>query len=257
VLRDERAGESYGALTMTMEQLSALADCGRWVDQADKLLVNLGFDLIEPDRANGGRTSHLLSALRPLPTLKHFDPEEIAYWATEGGRGRAGKLDRDSRYPIDSTYAWGRITLTDRLGINNQFLSFGGALRAELTSAGVVVVDFSSHAPILRWSGHSQGLDPLTAEVGGFFARMKVPIDFVPGTEALVAAATPNTLYCAFVQYVNARLKRNRTLSEANRSLSDWSSRESLRMESVAADHWKAAQELRRHLGLIEAVARE
>jgi hypothetical protein len=242
---------------MTMEQLSALADCGRWVDQADNLLVNLGFDLIEPDRSNGAHTTHLLAALRSVPTLKHFDPEEIAYWATEANRGRAGKLDRDSRYPIDATYAWGRITLTDRLGVNNQFVSFGGALRAEVTSGGLVLIDFSSHAPILRWSGHSQGLDPLTAEVGAFFARMKVPIDFVPGTEALVAAATPNTLYCAFVQYARERMKRARSLSDANRSLADWTSRESQRMEAVAQDHWKAAQELRRHLGLIEAVARE
>jgi len=242
---------------MTMEQLSALADCGRWVDQADNLLVNLGFDLIEPDRSNGAHTTHLLAALRSVPTLKHFDPEEIAYWATEANRGRAGKLDRDSRYPIDATYAWGRITLTDRLGVNNQFVSFGGALRAEVTSGGLVLIDFSSHAPILRWSGHSQGLDPLTAEVGAFFARMKVPIDFVPGTEALVAAATPNTLYCAFVQYARERMKRARSLSDANRSLADWTSHESQRMEAVAPDHWKAAQELRRHLGLIEAVARE
>jgi hypothetical protein len=242
---------------MTMQQLAALADCGRWVDQADKLLVSLGFDLVEPDRSNGAATSHLLAALRPVPSLKHFDPEEIAYWATEANRGRAGKLDRDSRYPIDSTYAWGRITLTDRLGVNNQFLSFGGALRAEVTSAGLVLIDFSSHAPILRWSGHSQGLDPLTAEVGAFFARMKVPIDFVPGTEALVAAATPSTLYCAFVQYVNERWKRARSLSDANRTLADWSSHESVRMAAIDSDHWKAAQELRTHLGLIEAVARE
>jgi hypothetical protein len=242
---------------MTMEQLSALADCGRWVDQADKLLVNLGFDLIEPDRSNGAATTHLLAALRPVPTLKHFDPEEIAYWTTEASRGRAGKLDRDSHYPIDSTYAWGRITLTDRLGVNNQFVSFGGALRAEAAAGGVVLIDFSSHAPIFRWSGHSQGLDPLTAEVGAFFARMKVPIDFVPGTEALVAAATPSTLYCAFVQYANERRRKARSVSDANRELADWSASESVRLEAIAADHWKAAQELRRHLGLIEAVERE
>jgi hypothetical protein len=251
------AGESYGAITMTMEQLSALADSGRWVDQADKLLANLGFDLIEPDRSNGAETSHLLAALRPVPTLKHFDPEEIAYWVTEANRGRAGKLNRDSRYPIDSTYAWGRITLTDRLGVNNQFLSFGGALRAEVSAGAAVLIDFSSPAPILRWSGHSQGLDPLTAEVGAFFARMKVPIDFVPGTEALVAAATPSALYCAFVQYARERRKRARSVSDASRSLADWSSSESVRMEAVASDHWKAAQELSRHLGLIEAVARK
>jgi hypothetical protein len=94
--------------------------------------------------------------------------------------------------------------------------------------------------------------------VGGFFARMKVPIDFVPGTEALVAAATPSTLYCAFVQYVQDRAKRGgRSQSEPNRSLADWCSRESVHLQAVATDHWKAAQELRRHLGLIEVVARE
>src|ERR1035437_7084054 len=242
---------------MTMEEHSALADGGRWLDQATKLLTNLGFDLVESDRLSGAETSHLLASLRATPTLKHFDPEEIAYWTTEANRGRAAKLDRDSRFPIDSPYAWGRITLTDRLGVNNQFLSFGGALGAETTAEAVVVVDFSSHAPILRWSGHSQGLDPLTTEVGAFFARMKVPIDFVPGAEALVAAATPSTLYCAFVQYVSERWKRARSLSDANRTLADWSSHESVRMEAIATDHGKAAQELRRSLGLIEAVARE
>jgi hypothetical protein len=242
---------------MTIEERTALADSGRWVDQAAKLLANLGFDLVESDRSSGAETSHLLASLRATPTLKHFDPEEIAYWTTEANRGRAAKLDRDSRFPIDSPYAWGRITLTDRLGVNNQFLSFGGALRAETTAEAVVVVDFSSHAPILRWSGHSQGLDPLTTEVGAFFARMKVPIDFVPGAEALVAAATPRTLYCAFIQHARERLSQARGLRESNRWLAEWSSREGQHMEAANADHWKAALELRRNLGLIEPVARD
>jgi hypothetical protein len=106
---------------------------------------------------------------------------------------------------VVADYAWGRISLTDRLGVKNEFLSFGGTLRAQMTEA-TVLVDFSSHAPILRWSGHSQSTDPLAAEVGGFFARIKVPIDFVPGAEALVSKAAPRTLYCAFIQYVRERL---------------------------------------------------
>ena len=133
---------------MTMEQRSALENPGRWADQASKLLTNLGFVLIESDRSSGAETSHLLAAVRPAPTLEHFDPEEIAYWVTEASRGRAAKLDRETRYPIDAPYAWGRITLTDRLGVNNQFLSFGGALRAEMTAEAVVLIDFSSHARI-------------------------------------------------------------------------------------------------------------
>ena len=242
---------------MTMEPSSASTDGGRWADQALAILADLGFELIDAEKDRGTDTNRLLAALRPAPTLQHFDPEQIAYWATELNRGRAAQIDRETHYPIDATYAWGCIALTDRVGVSNQFLSFGGALRAEMTADGVVLVDFSSHAPILRWSGHSQGVDPLTAEAGAFFARMRVPIDFVPGAEALVAAASPLPLYCAFIQYSRERLTQARSLRDANRWLAEWSAREGPRMEATAADQWKAAQELRRHLGLIEAVARE
>ena len=54
--------------------------------------------------------------------------------------------------------------------------------------------------------GHSQATDPLASEVGAFFARIKVPIDFVPGAEGMVAKATTRTLYCAFIQNVRERL---------------------------------------------------
>ena len=166
-------------------------------------------------------------------------------------------LDRESRYPLISDYAWGRITITDRLNVKNEFLSFGGAVRAQMTADATVLVDFSSHVPILRWSGHSQISDPLAAEVGAFFARIKVPIDFVPGAEPLVSGAVPRTLYCAFIQYVRERLAQAQALREANRWLTDWSSRESQRMESTFNDSWKAGIELRRQLGAIEAIARE
>ena len=156
-----------------------------------------------------------------------------------------------------SDFSWGRITLTDRLGVENVFLSFGGTMRAQAAGDTSVLVDFSSDAPILRWAGHSQSSDPLAAEVGSFFARIMVPIDFVPGTEAMIAKAAPRTLYCAFIQFVRERLKAAHTLSEASRSLADWATRETQRMEAAANDHWKAALELRRQLGAVEAIGRE
>jgi hypothetical protein len=242
---------------MTTDPRSALTDGARWVDQASRILASLGFELIEPDRTSVDDTSHLLAALRPAPTLAHFDPETIDYWVCEAGHGKAARLDRETRFPIETEFAWGRIDITDRMGVSNQFLSFGGALRAQMTADATVIVDFSSHAPILRWSGHSQSADPLTAEAGAFFARMKVPIDFAPGAEALVAKAAPRTLYCAFIQYARERLAQTHVLRDANRWLADWSGRETARMEATAPEHWKAAVELRRELGLIEAVARE
>jgi len=241
---------------MTMDQRST-PDDGRWLDQAGRRLANLGFELVEPDRVAGNDASHLLVALRPSPTLQHFDPEGIDCWTCEAGRGKSAKLDRESHYPISSDYSWGLISLTDRLGVANQFLSFGGALRAQMTPEATVLVEFSSHAPILRGSGHSQSIDPVAAEVGAFFARIKVPIDFVPGAEALVSKASPLTLYCAFIQHVREKLARARGLRDANRWLADWSAREGPRMEASSTDQWNAGAELRRQLGAIEAVARE
>jgi hypothetical protein len=242
---------------MTTDPNLVSATDDRWLEQAARLLVNLGFTLVESDKTAGEETSHLLVALRPAPTLRHFDPESIGYWITEGARGRAASLDRETRFPIVSDFAWGRITLADRLGVHNEFLSFGGALRAQMTADATVLVDFSSHAPILRWSGHSQQTDPLASEVGAFFGRLKVPIDFVPGAESLIAKAAPRTLYCAFIQFVRERLANARALRDANRWLADWSSREGQRMEAAAVEHWKAAEEMRRHLDAIETTARE
>ena len=242
---------------MSNDQRPDLPQDSRWLEQAGRVLAGLGFDLVEADRTQADDSSHLLVALRPQPTLQHFDPDSIAYWCTDGARGRPACLDRETRLPVTADYAWGRIVLVDRLGVKNEFLSFGGTLRAQSTNEATVITDFSSHAPILRWSGHSQAGDPLAAEVGAFFARIKVPIDFVPGTEALVAQAAPRTLYCAFIQHVRERLAQAQTLRDANRWLVEWSSRESQRMETTAGEHWRAAVDLRRQLGAIETIARE
>jgi hypothetical protein len=241
---------------MTIEQRSA-PDDGRWLENAGRVLTNLGFALIEPDRTHGDESSHVVVALRAQPTLQHFDPDSIEYWITDSARGRAARMDRETRLPVVTEFSWGRIGLIDRLGIKNEFLSFGGTMRAQATADSTVLVDFSSNAPIMRWAGHSQSSDPLASEVGSFFARIKVPIDFVPGTEAMVAKAAPRTLYCSFIQHVHERLSRAHTLREANRWLADWTARETQRMETGAPDHWTAATELRRQLGAIEAVARE
>jgi hypothetical protein len=250
-----RLGAMVGA--MTTESQAPVPDDGRWLDQAGKILANLGFELVEPDRTRGDDTFHLLIALREEPTLTHFDPERVDCWTTDAGRGRAIVLDRTDKFPIASDYAWGKIVATDRVNVHNEFLSFGGALRAQMAGDGTVLIDFASHAPILRWSGHSQSSDPLAAEVGAFFARIKVPIDFVPGTESLIAEATPRTLYCAFIQYVRERLAGARTLRDANRWLSEWSARESQRAQAAWIEHWNAALELRKQLAAVEAIARE
>jgi hypothetical protein len=239
---------------MTIQRQSLVPDDAHWPEQVSRILATLGFALIEPDRGRGDEVAHLVVALRAQPTLQHFDPETIDYWMTDGARGRAAKLDRETRFPVGSDFAWGRISLTDRLDVKNEFLSFGGTMRAQLAADNAVLVDFSSNAPIMRWAGHSQSPDPLAAEVGSFFARIKVPIDFVPGAEALVAKAAPRTLYCSFIQFVRERLSRTPRLGEANLVLADWTTREAQRLETGATEQWKAALELRRGLGAVDAI---
>jgi hypothetical protein len=218
----------------------------RWLEEAARELANLGFELEPPTRPGEGCC--LFVALRAEPTLRHFDPEQISYWVTEAGRGRPATLDRQARFPLDSSYAWGRISVADRFGIDNDFVSFGGQLRAALAPDGTAYVSFTSPAPIMRTSGHSQSIDPLAAEAGAFFARIKIPIDFVPGAETLIARASPLALYSFFVQTVRERMTATRRLREANRWLADWSGREARRLQAAAATDWAAATELRKGL---------
>lgn len=244
-------------MAMTTDPRPTASAGDGWLEPISRRLANLGFELVQPDRTGADETSHLLVAIRPAPTMRHFDPESIDYWITDGARGRAAHLDLETRLPIAGDFSWGRIALTDRLDVRNEFLSFGGTLRAQLTSNAMAIIDFGSEVPILRWSGHSQETDPLAAEVGAFFGRLKVPIDFVPGAEALIARASPRALYSAFIQFVRERLSKARSLRDANRSTADWATRESQRMEASASEDWRAGTELRRQLGAMEATARE
>lgn len=67
---------------------------------AAPLLAHLGFlacsDL--PDRPG---PAYLLVALREAPTRRHYDPEAIGYWVSEGDRGVRRTLTRETRLPID------------------------------------------------------------------------------------------------------------------------------------------------------------
>ena len=138
-------------------------------------------------------------ALRPTPTLKHYDPEAVDYWVTVDGRGSRRTLIHDTPMPRSEDFSWGMIRLVDRLGVSNEYLTFGGHLDAALID-DVVVAAFVSQAPLLRRGGHSQGWDEGADAIGGFFARMMVAVDYKPGFERSFAEAEPLTRYAAFVR---------------------------------------------------------
>jgi hypothetical protein len=187
-----------------------LEDPVAWPDAAAAILARLGFVLLAP--SPGRDDSHLLVALRDRPSLEHFDPELIAFYAPERAGAKLQAIDRRvvafPGRPETRRALWGHVHVVDRVPVENRFLGFGGELRIAAASPGLTLVDLWSPGPIVRWGGHSQGSDPLAAAIGAFFGRLIVPVDFEPGIETLLAATPANVLYTAFLLDCAARSTR-------------------------------------------------
>jgi len=221
-----------------------------WAADAAGRLADIGFLDVhgsEPGAPGGAR---LLVALRATPTLAHFDPETIGYWHLEGEHGRVTSFDRRSARPADQPVSWGRITVADRIPVTNQFLTFGGRLRAWDLDADTTVVEVRSPAPIQRWSGHSQGVDPFTDEMGAFFGRLMIPIDFQPGAERRIGEAGPVTLYAAMLADDVDRLGASRVLREHSTQLDRFLHHEVARLTEVDPAALTAGRALLEGLGL-------
>jgi hypothetical protein len=179
-------------------------------DGALHALADLGF-MASPDLPDREGPASLLVAIRPAPTLRHFDPEAIDYWIAEGGRGVRRTLDRDTRMPLEAELSWGEIQIVDRLKVTNEYLAFGGHLTAASID-GVTVVVITSPAPLLRRGGHSQPWDLGAESLGAFFGRLLLAVDYTPGFEARAAAATSETRYAAFLIDAVGRLRASPAL---------------------------------------------
>jgi hypothetical protein len=193
-----------------------------------------------PDLPDGPGPAFLLVALRSAPTLQHYDPEAVDYWVAQGGRGSRRTLTHQTPMPLSEDFSWGLIRLVDRLGVSNEYLTFGGHLDAALIDA-VVVAAFSSPAPLLRRGGHSQGWDTGADVIGGFFARMMVAIDFKPGFEQAFAAADALTRYAAFVRDSDQRRIGRLPAASSHDPFGRLVQREATRLRSCAPNEWDAA----------------
>jgi hypothetical protein len=230
--------------------IAALADPTAWAPAAARLLANLGFSLIHSDTPAAPGGAQLLVALRASPSLRHFDPETLSYWAARGGRGQEATFDRRKPVPAELEVEWGRVRVVDRLGVDNRFLSFGGTLRAVALTPDLTIAALASPGPIARWSGHSQGLDPLAAEIGAFFSRLMVQVDFTAGAERLLADTPPVQLYAAFIGDAHARLVAAGSLREADPRFSNWIAAEAARLQVHEPEAWAAGGSLSKELGL-------
>lgn len=228
------------------------------LDRAATLVARLGFVLMHDDRLgemSAPSGSHLVVALRDKPTLAHFDPERMTWYATTAGRGQEVEFHRSRSVPERTAVAWGPIHVVDRLEVQNAFLTFGGVARTAAPDPATTLVVIDSAVPILRWSGHSQDVDPLAPEIAAFFARLRIPIDFTPGAEATIAALAPMALYAAFVSDLHGRYQAARVLRDAHPHLAGWLSHEAHRLQQVAPADWAAGSRMLVDVGLVAAAA--
>lgn len=218
--------------------------------EAARFVDRLGFHDVHGTTPQAPGGANLVVALRERPTLVHFDPERIEFWTAEGGRGRPATITRRTAMPLERPFEWGTIRVVDRLEVFNSFLTFGGTLRAAELDPATMLVVFASHAPILRSTGHSQQVDLSTGEVGAFFARMMIPIDFTPGAEQQIAGAPAMAVYAAFHASVGARLAASDELRRSQPQFAAWCAGERRRLAALFQADWEAGRALAREQGL-------
>jgi hypothetical protein len=189
------------------ELIESLEDAQHWPRAAAALVAELGYRLVDPE-PGAGDDNHLLVALRDSPTHRHFDPETVACYAPSGRVAALTTLDRATatrRCWRPSRALWGHVHVIDRIPVENRFLTFGGELRMAEIDPSLTIVDLWSHAPIVRWGGHSQATESLAEAIGAFFGRLIVPVDFVPGAAERIDGLPPEVIYRAFLLDVLTR----------------------------------------------------
>ena len=210
---------------------------------AADLLRDWGF-LADPDLPDRPGPAYLLVAIRARPTLRHYDPELVEYWVTgERSQGVLETLTYASRLPRDTTFSWGRISVVDRKGVTNRYLTFGGHLRAERIADEVICV-FESPAPLLRRGGHSQGWDTGSHSVGGFFGRFRAAAGYEHDFEILASRCDPVTRYAAFVSEFVTRYRASEYLRDHYPKLWTLMLGEEHRLKRDHPEAWEAGREL-------------
>jgi hypothetical protein len=209
---------------------------------AARRLGRLGF-LLDRHDPDGSADSDLLVAIRSRPTLDHFDPEFFHFWVSRDGRGVRAVVDRTTPLPLTMAFAWGVIRIVDRLGVSNEYVTFGGTLHAEAVEDASILV-FRSPAPILSRGGHSQTWDRGADSLEAFFARLLVRIDFEPGFEVRIAGSSPLIRYAAFVRDTVNRYRGTERLRDEEPSFWTLLVAEERRFMDEAPAAWAAGFEL-------------
>jgi hypothetical protein len=228
----------------------SISNRGPALVEAAARMTHLGFLLVSPFPPGAG-DAELLVSIRREPTLQHFDPQLIRFWRTgQDRRGHPTELEHATPLPLAGSFAWGKIEVVDRLGVENCFVTHGGSFEADRMPDGDVLARFRSPAPILRMGGHSQAAEQVALELAAFFGRVMVPIDFDPGVEEAIAAADPLTRYAAFVAFASERYRAHLTLRLEHAPEAELMSEEAQRLRATHPDAWVRGKALLDRLSL-------
>jgi hypothetical protein len=206
-----------------------------------ELLDELGFLHVPGPPAAAG-AAYLFVALRRRPTLHHFDPERVEYWVTSDGHGVPAEIEWGAQSETHERFSWGPIGISDRLGVANRFVGFGGDLTVAVVGDTKVIV-FASDAPILARGGHSQAWDPWARDVIAFLAELRAAADPRGGFERRLAGAAPAAIYAAYLKHqldLNAATARGLGWQTTGERLH----REGRRLETTRPADWAAGLEL-------------
>jgi hypothetical protein len=166
-------------------------------EQAAGFLGDLGF-LLVPAVPSETSNAYLLVAMRRRPTLAHYDPESILYWSHEGLVDAPQCLDLSVQLPVDKPFSWGTIRISDRLDVANEYLTFGGRVRAKAVD-GIRIAVFATPAPMIRRGGHSQGWDPGAAHLAAYFGRVRALLGRDHQLDIQVTGMSPLARYSAYL----------------------------------------------------------
>ena len=132
--------------------------------------------------------------------------------------------------------------------MTNEYLTFGGHLTAADID-GVTVAVITSPAPILRRGGHSQRWDEGAENVGAFFARLLLAVDYTTGFEQRLAMATPLTRYAAFLIDTATRYRASPSLRASHPDLWLLIENAERRLHADHPDDWTLGRDLLRDAG--------
>jgi hypothetical protein len=165
--------------------------------EAASVMGELGF-LVVPGAPGRDSTAYLLVAIRQHPTLTHYDPESVLYWTHEGLHDEPVDFDKSVPLPIDTSFSWGTVRVSDRLGVANEYLTFGGRLVAQHVDGARIAV-FATPGPMIRRGGHSQGWDPGSAHLAAYFARLRACLGRDHELDVRVTGMSPLGRYSAYL----------------------------------------------------------